>query len=90
LAIHLQQQTRARSSLRSFAIFPSASPPSRVVAARDKALAGEKLKTDFLSTMSHGKDALKRVFGNLNLLRDTDLDSNGSLCRVHETSGRCC
>jgi hypothetical protein len=39
------------------------SPPiSRVIAARDKALAGEKSKTDFLSTMSHVRTPLNGRF----------------------------
>lgn len=44
--------------------------------ARDKALAGEKAKTEFLATMSHEiRTPLNGLLGNLSLLRDTDLDS---------------
>ncbi len=63
---------------------------AELVAARDKALAGEKLKTDFLSTMSHEiRTPLNGLLGNLNLLRDTDLDSKQDRYVAYmETSGR--
>lgn len=45
-----------------------------LVEARDRALAGEKLKTDFLATMSHEiRTPLNGLLGNLSLLRDTRL-----------------
>jgi PAS domain S-box-containing protein len=63
---------------------------AELVAARDKALAGEKLKTDFLSTMSHEiRTPLNGLLGNLNLLHDTDLDSKQDRYVAYmETSGR--
>jgi PAS domain S-box-containing protein len=61
-----------------------------LVKARDKALAGEKMKTDFLSTMSHEiRTPLNGLLGNLNLLRDTDLTVDQHRHVGHmETSGR--
>ncbi|KAG1655712.1 Sensor histidine kinase AruS [Nymphon striatum] len=63
---------------------------AELVAARDKALAGEKLKTDFLSTMSHEiRTPLNGLLGNMNLLRDTKLDSTQDrYVGYMETSGR--
>ncbi|MEY1557879.1 ATP-binding protein [Yoonia sp. R2331] len=61
-----------------------------LVAARDKALAGEKLKTDFLATMSHEiRTPLNGLLGNMDLLRDTKLNSaQNRYMRNMETSGR--
>nr|WP_268821566.1 ATP-binding protein [Octadecabacter dasysiphoniae] len=63
---------------------------AELVSARDKALAGEKLKTDFLSTMSHEiRTPLNGLLGNMNLLRDTELSQNQDRYLGHmETSGR--
>lgn len=63
---------------------------AELVTARDKALAGEKLKTDFLSTMSHEiRTPLNGLLGNMNLLRDTKLDaSQERYVGYMETSGR--
>lgn len=47
--------------------------------ARDKALAGEKAKTDFLATMSHEiRTPLNGLLGNLTLLQDTRLNAKQS------------
>jgi len=61
-----------------------------LVEARDKALAGEKLKTDFLSTMSHEiRTPLNGLLGNMSLLRDTKLDpKQDRFVSYMETSGR--
>lgn len=63
---------------------------AELVATRDKALANEKLKTEFLSTMSHEiRTPLNGLLGNMNLLRDTDLDpSQERYVSFMETSGR--
>ncbi len=47
-----------------------------LVSARDRALAGEKSKTDFLATMSHEiRTPLNGLLGNLSLLQDTRLSA---------------
>lgn len=63
---------------------------AELVDARDKALAGEKMKTDFLATMSHEiRTPLNGLLGNMDLLRDTSLDaSQARYMRNMETSGR--
>ncbi|SFR38801.1 PAS/PAC sensor hybrid histidine kinase [Yoonia tamlensis] len=63
---------------------------AELIAARDKALAGEKLKTDFLSTMSHEiRTPLNGLLGNMSLLRDTKLDTKQDrYVGYMETSGR--
>ncbi len=61
-----------------------------LVAARDAALAGEKVKSDFLATMSHEiRTPLNGLMGNVDLLRDTEL-SNAQQRYVQNmvTSGR--
>lgn len=63
---------------------------SELVEARDKAMASEKAKTEFLATMSHEiRTPLNGLLGNMTLLRDTKL--NGQQVRYlenMETSGR--
>ncbi|WP_298860689.1 ATP-binding protein [uncultured Sulfitobacter sp.] len=61
-----------------------------LVAARDRALAGEKAKTDFLATMSHEiRTPLNGLLGNLSLLKDTELDAKQSqYIKNMDTSGR--
>ena len=63
---------------------------AELVAARDKAMAGEKLKTDFLATMSHEiRTPLNGLLGNMNLLRDTQLSPDQDRhIGYMETSGR--
>lgn len=61
-----------------------------LITARDKALAGEKMKTDFLSTMSHEiRTPLNGLLGNMSLMRDTDLSPDQDrFVGYMETSGR--
>ena len=58
--------------------------------ARDRALAGEKAKTDFLATMSHEiRTPLNGLLGNLTLLQDTRLSGRQDrYVRNMETSGK--
>lgn len=61
-----------------------------LVATRDRALAGEKSKTDFLATMSHEiRTPLNGLLGNLSLLRDTRLSAKQSrYIKNMDTSGK--
>jgi PAS domain S-box-containing protein len=61
-----------------------------LVAARDRALAGEKAKTDFLATMSHEiRTPLNGLLGNLALLRDTKLSAKQArYIKNMDTSGK--
>jgi PAS domain S-box-containing protein len=61
-----------------------------LVAARDRALAGEKAKTDFLATMSHEiRTPLNGLLGNLSLLTDTQVSPQQMRYIDNmETSGR--
>lgn len=61
-----------------------------LVTARDRALAGEKAKTDFLATMSHEiRTPLNGLLGNLTLLHDTDLTAQQSrYIKNMDTSGK--
>ena len=63
---------------------------AELVAARDKAMASEKLKTDFLATMSHEiRTPLNGLLGNMSLLRDTPLNSlQERYMSYMESSGR--
>lgn len=58
--------------------------------ARDRAMAGEKAKTDFLATMSHEiRTPLNGLLGNLTLLQDTRLNGKQDrYVRNMETSGK--
>lgn len=61
-----------------------------LVAARDRALAGEKAKADFLAVMSHEmRTPLNGLLGTLSLLRETDLSaSQRKFISNIETSGQ--
>lgn len=61
-----------------------------LVQARDRALAGEKAKAEFLAVMSHEmRTPLNGLLGTLSLLEDTDLDSKQKLFLDNMTaSGR--
>ncbi|WPZ23615.1 response regulator (plasmid) [Sulfitobacter faviae] len=61
-----------------------------LVEARDRALAGEKAKTDFLATMSHEiRTPLNGLLGNLTLLQDTKLTPRQNrYVKNMETSGK--
>lgn len=63
---------------------------AELVDARDKAIAGEKSRSDFLATMSHEiRTPLNGLLGNLGLLRDTTLNGKqDTYTRNMETSGR--
>ncbi|MDP5360811.1 MAG: PAS domain S-box protein, partial [Paracoccaceae bacterium] len=63
---------------------------AELVAARDKALASEKMKTDFLATMSHEiRTPLNGLLGNKSLLRDTPLNNlQDRYVGYMESSGR--
>ena len=58
--------------------------------ARDRALAGEKAKTDFLATMSHEiRTPLNGLLGNLTLLQDTQMNERQQqYVRNMNTSGK--
>ena len=60
------------------------------MAARDRALAGEKAKTDFLATMSHEiRTPLNGLLGNLALLRETRLSAKQArYIKNMDTSGK--
>lgn len=61
-----------------------------LVAARDRALAGEKAKAEFLAVMSHEmRTPLNGVLGSLDLLSETDLsERQRRLVEVMASSGR--
>lgn len=71
-------------------ISPRLNAEAELVAARDRALAGEKAKTDFLATMSHEiRTPLNGLLGNLALLRDTRLNAKQMRSvKNMETSGK--
>jgi PAS domain S-box-containing protein len=61
-----------------------------LVGARDRALAGERAKANFLAVMSHEiRTPLNGLLGNLTLMKDTSLDDRQrDLARRMEMSGR--
>ncbi len=62
----------------------------QLVMARDRALAGEKAKTNFLATMSHEiRTPLNGLLGNLTLLKDTRLSAKQArYTKNMDTSGK--
>jgi len=68
----------------------SVAAEAELVAARDRALAGDKAKTDFLATMSHEiRTPLNGLLGNLTLLSETRLSAQQSrYIKNMDTSGR--
>lgn len=63
---------------------------AELVDARDKAIAGEKSRSEFLATMSHEiRTPLNGLLGNLSLMRDTPVSTKqDTYMRNMETSGR--
>ncbi|MGB5864864.1 MAG: ATP-binding protein [Sulfitobacter sp.] len=63
---------------------------AELVDARDKAIAGEKSRSEFLATMSHEiRTPLNGLLGNLSLMRDTAVSTKqDTYMRNMETSGR--
>lgn len=63
---------------------------AELVEARDRALAGEKAKAEFLAVMSHEmRTPLNGLLGTLNLIRDTELTSEQeNFLDIMDTSGR--
>lgn len=63
---------------------------AELVSARDKAIAGEKSRSEFLATMSHEiRTPLNGLLGNLSLMRDTVVSTKqDTYMRNMETSGR--
>lgn len=63
---------------------------AELVKARDQALAGERMKTEFLATMSHEiRTPLNGLLGNLSLLQNTELnDSQMRFASDMEKSGK--
>lgn len=61
-----------------------------LIEARDKAIAGEQSRADFLATMSHEiRTPLNGLLGNMGLMRDTPLSAKqDTFLRNMETSGR--
>lgn len=61
-----------------------------LIQARDKAIAGEQSRSDFLATMSHEiRTPLNGLLGNMSLMRDTALSAKQETYLRHmETSGR--
>ncbi len=63
---------------------------AELIEARDKAIAGEQARSEFLATMSHEiRTPLNGLLGNMTLMRDTPLSAiQDTYLRNMETSGR--
>nr|WP_255698830.1 ATP-binding protein [Yoonia sp. I 8.24] len=70
-------------------ISASVEAEKELISARDRALAADRLKTEFLATMSHEiRTPLNGLLGNLNLIQDTKLNGHQlRYIRNMETSG---
>ncbi|MEN8831737.1 ATP-binding protein [Pacificibacter sp.] len=68
----------------------SVADEQELIQARDKAIAGEQSRSDFLATMSHEiRTPLNGLLGNMSLMRDTPLTAKqDKFMRNMETSGR--
>ncbi len=68
----------------------SVADEQELIQARDKAIAGEQSRADFLATMSHEiRTPLNGLLGNMSLMRDTPLTAKQEkFMRNMETSGR--
>lgn len=68
----------------------SVADEQELIQARDKAIAGEQSRSEFLATMSHEiRTPLNGLLGNMSLMRDTPLTAKqDKFMRNMETSGR--
>ena len=68
----------------------SVADEQELIQARDKAIAGEQSRSEFLATMSHEiRTPLNGLLGNMSLMRDTPLSAKqDKFMRNMETSGR--
>ncbi len=93
--VELSIQTAKQHNTRIYVAYlrdlvQSVAAEQELVMARDAALAGEKLKTDFLATMSHEiRTPLNGLLGNLALMKETQLSPpQDRYIQNMDTSGR--